>query len=188
MDDLRRMIFEAKRDNRAHELFGEQPEVERDASPLFPPPGRGVSYGCVVVDASRQRVLLRRPANGHNGFAWTFAKGMPDSGETPEETAVREAGEEYGRQVCLLAPIRQWFCGPKWANWFWLAEDCGERPGGFHWETEAVRWFTWSDAGNAIKETSVPHRRDRDLDILAAARALAGTGICPVSPAGAGMI
>jgi 8-oxo-dGTP pyrophosphatase MutT (NUDIX family) len=146
-----------------------------DASPDRPPPGRGVSYGCVVVDKERRQVLLRKPSHGHNGFAWTFAKGMPDPGEPPQQTALREAREEYGRQVRLLAPIPHWFAGPRWANWFWLAEDVELAPEGLHWETEAVQWFFWEEAVTALRQTCVPHRRDRDLEILAAARNVAQT-------------
>ena len=51
--------------------------------PLLPPPGRGVSYGCVLVDVGRTQVLLRKPHGGYLGYAWTFAKGIPEPGESP---------------------------------------------------------------------------------------------------------
>lgn len=139
-------------------------------NPNHPPPGKGVSYGCVIVDAARERVLLRRPSGGYLGYAWTFPKGMPDTDERPEVTAIREAREECGVEARLLAPLPQWFSGPTWANWFWLAEATGDSPARFHWETEAVRWCTWTEAEAAIRETTSAHRRDRDLAILAAAR------------------
>jgi 8-oxo-dGTP pyrophosphatase MutT (NUDIX family) len=142
-------------------------------SDLLHPPRRDVSYGCVLVDAARKKVLLRKPHGGHLGYVWTFAKGKPDEGESPEQTALRETREEYGRLASLLVPLPQWYYGPKWANWFWLAEDAGEAPDGLHWETEAVRWFTWDEAVKAIRQTGAEHRRDRDLEILAAARKLA---------------
>jgi 8-oxo-dGTP pyrophosphatase MutT (NUDIX family) len=123
-----------------------------------------------VVNADQCQVLLRKPTGGHGGFAWTFAKGMANPGETPEQTACREAKEEYGLEVRLLAPLQQWFAGQEWANWFWLAEAATETPGGFDWETEAVQWFGWDDAILAIRKTVVPHRRDRDLEILESAR------------------
>ena len=37
---------------------------------------------------------------------WALPKGTPDSGETLEETALRETREETGLQVEIEAPIR----------------------------------------------------------------------------------
>ena len=138
--------------------------------PRQPPPGRQVSYGIVLVDAAREQVFLRKPSGGFQGYVWTFAKGQPDAGESPEDTAVREAREEYGRLVRVIAPIPEWFGGTQWANAFWLAEDAGVYPPGFDWETEATQWFTWEAAVAALSATRVAYRRDRDVQILAAAR------------------
>jgi len=138
--------------------------------PRQPPTGDQVSYGIVLVDAARERVLLRKPTGGHLGYVWTFAKGQPDPGESPEDTAVREAREEYGRLVRVIAPIPEWFGGTAWANAFWLAEDAGPHAPGVDWETEATAWFTWDAALDALRETRVAYRRDRDVQILAAAR------------------
>jgi 8-oxo-dGTP pyrophosphatase MutT (NUDIX family) len=140
--------------------------------PRFPPAGHHVSYGIVLVDAARAQVLLRKPSGGFQGYAWTFAKGQPDPGESPEETSIREAREEYGRLVRVIAPIPQWFGGTQWANAFWLAEDAGPYAPGFDWETEATQWLTWDAAIHALGETRVAYRRNRDLQILAAAKAL----------------
>jgi 8-oxo-dGTP pyrophosphatase MutT (NUDIX family) len=140
--------------------------------PRTPPAGHAVSYGIVLVDTTRAQVLLRKPSGGFQGYAWTFAKGQPDPDESPEDTAIREAREEYGRLVRVIAPIPEWFGGTQWANAFWLAEDAGVYPPGFDWETEATQWFTWDAAVAALAETRVAYRRDRDLQILAAAKAV----------------
>jgi len=136
------------------------------------PPLSDRSFGTVVVDGTGQKVLLREPANHHCGYVWTFAKGGSGKDEGPGETAARESREEYGLAVELLRPIPRWFSGREWANFFFLARAGDAIPGGFHWETQAVRWFSWEEAEAAIALTTVSHRRNRDLEILAAARSV----------------
>jgi 8-oxo-dGTP pyrophosphatase MutT (NUDIX family) len=43
----------------------------------------------------------RRESNG----TWTLPKGTPEAGETTEQTALREVGEETGLTVRILAPF-----------------------------------------------------------------------------------
>lgn len=47
------------------------------------------AYGGVIFDTDGG-VLLREPANHKYGNVWTFSKGRPEPGETPDETALRE--------------------------------------------------------------------------------------------------
>ena len=57
------------------------------------------AYGGVVIDLAGQ-VLLREPAKrSRRPAGWTFAKGKPAPGETPEETALREVLEETGLTI-----------------------------------------------------------------------------------------
>ena len=56
------------------------------------------AYGVVIFNAKGQ-VLLREPSGHFGGYVWTFAKGRPDAGESPAETAVREAFEETGYRI-----------------------------------------------------------------------------------------
>lgn len=51
------------------------------------------AYGGVLIN-ERGEVLLREPSGHYGGHAWTFSKGHPDDGETPEVTALREVLEE----------------------------------------------------------------------------------------------
>jgi 8-oxo-dGTP pyrophosphatase MutT (NUDIX family) len=44
----------------------------------------------------KKRVLLRRPRGDFDGYVWTFPKGRPEPGETPELAALREVKEETG--------------------------------------------------------------------------------------------
>jgi 8-oxo-dGTP pyrophosphatase MutT (NUDIX family) len=40
-----------------------------------------------------------------SGQSWMLPKGTPDSGETVEQTALREVTEETGLEVRILAPV-----------------------------------------------------------------------------------
>lgn len=147
-------------------------------NPLMPPRPR-YSFGTVVVNDDANQVLLREPTNHHNGYVWTFAKGMPNPGETPEETALRESREEYGWDVSITKPIPHWFAGPLWANFFFLAHGVSQRPEGTCWETASVSWFSWTAAKEALALTLKPHRRERDFEILEAAQLMVeGKPLC----------
>jgi 8-oxo-dGTP pyrophosphatase MutT (NUDIX family) len=65
---------------------------------------RATSAGGVVhrtVDGTHEIVIVHRRAP----VLWALPKGTPDSGETIEETALRETREETGLAVELEAPI-----------------------------------------------------------------------------------
>src|SRR5829696_1633567 len=65
------------------------------------------SAGGIVVSANRERpslvVGMRR--RSRDAVTWTLPKGTPDPGETTEETALREVGEETGLEVRILEPL-----------------------------------------------------------------------------------
>lgn len=42
---------------------------------------------------------------GRDSVTWTLPKGTPDPGETTEQTALREVGEETGLEVRILEPL-----------------------------------------------------------------------------------
>jgi 8-oxo-dGTP pyrophosphatase MutT (NUDIX family) len=65
---------------------------------------RATSAGGVVhrsVDGRQEIVILHRRVP----VLWALPKGTPDSGETVEETALRETREETGLEVEIEAPI-----------------------------------------------------------------------------------
>ena len=47
----------------------------------------------------------RRRSLGRNGTTWTLPKGTPSDGESTEQTALREVGEETGLEVRIVAPV-----------------------------------------------------------------------------------
>jgi 8-oxo-dGTP pyrophosphatase MutT (NUDIX family) len=66
---------------------------------------RATSAGGVVhrtIDGRTQVALVHRRAP----VLWALPKGTPDSGETIEETALRETREETGLEVEIVQPLR----------------------------------------------------------------------------------
>jgi 8-oxo-dGTP pyrophosphatase MutT (NUDIX family) len=119
---------------------------------------REFSSGGVLVRRLRGRWMLAaiRPAGRPAGL-WALPKGQIDPGETGEQTALREIGEETGatgRSLGKLGDVRYWF------NWegervfkvvsFFLVRyesgKLGEIPAAFRHEVEEVRWLPLAEA------------------------------------------
>ena len=132
--------------------------------------GKLPAYGGVIVNGSGE-VLLRRPSNGFDGYAWTFAKGGPKHGQTPQEAALCEVLEETGWVCDIVAPISGWFDGGSTATRFFLMRPRRDT-GQFDSETEQVIWVPLAEARSRITETTNPGGRKRDLAVLDAAIAL----------------
>lgn len=134
------------------------------------PQGKKVAYGGVVFDPSG-KILLREPKNHFDGYVWTFAKGRPDPGEKPEQTALREVFEETGVRAKILSPIPGEFVGGTTINrYFLMSTEAGS--GGVSpddKETAAIRWVTPEEAYELIGLTSNITGRSRDRAVLAAA-------------------
>ena len=62
---------------------------------------------CALVDADGRVLLAKRPAGKSLAGLWEFPGGKVESGETPEETLIRELKEELGIDVtaACLAPL-----------------------------------------------------------------------------------
>lgn len=65
------------------------------------------SAGGVVVraEADRPSLVVGMRRRGRDGATWTLPKGTPDPGETIEQTALREVGEETGLEVRIVEPV-----------------------------------------------------------------------------------
>src|SRR5262249_36925049 len=128
------------------------------------------AYGGVVINPAGQ-VLLREPAQGYHGYAWTFAKGKPLVGESPGETALREVFEETGVPAKIPLKLPGSFDGSHTSNEYFLMSLI-EETGKFDSETAAVRWATREQAAELILGTVKPRRRRRDLRVLKMAYSL----------------
>ncbi len=122
------------------------------------------AYGGVVIDPAG-RVLLREPTNHYKGHVWTFAKGKPEPGEAPEQTALREVLEETGVRAQIILKIPGAFDGSTTSNEYFLmspVEDTGQH------DSETVRtvWVAKEEAQELIRLTVKPNRRRRDLRVL----------------------
>jgi 8-oxo-dGTP pyrophosphatase MutT (NUDIX family) len=137
------------------------------------PTGKKVAYGGVIFDAEG-RVLLREPKNHFDGYVWTFPKGRPDPGETPEAAALREVKEETGVVAVICFPIPNEFVGGTTINrYFVMTTEVG---GGYVHEndpeTASIRWASIEEARKLIELTKNPTGRKRDIAVLDAAVAL----------------
>jgi len=66
---------------------------------------RATSAGGVVHRSSPDGTIEIAIVHRRSPVLWALPKGTPDSGETTEETALRETREETGLEVELEAPI-----------------------------------------------------------------------------------
>ncbi len=125
------------------------------------------SYGGVLVSGGG-KVLLREPTGHYGDYAWTYAKGRPDAGESARETALREVREETGYTARILAPLTGRFGGTTSTTAFYLM-DARHPPAAFCKETASLRWASFKEARELIAQTTTKTGRERDLAVLDAA-------------------
>ena len=94
---------------------------------------------------------------GREAVTWTLPKGTPESGETVEETALREVAEETGLQVRIVEPLRAIeydFAQDgtrihKTVHYFLMAPTGGDLS--LHdVEFEKVRWVPFDEVGGLL--------------------------------------
>ena len=86
---------------------------------------------------------------------WALPKGTPETGETREQTAIREVTEETGLKVkpqCFIDSIQYWFVRPM-DGWrchktvlYYLMDSIGGDTSLHDNEFDEVRWFSVEDA------------------------------------------
>jgi 8-oxo-dGTP pyrophosphatase MutT (NUDIX family) len=118
----------------AFALLPETPAVNEPAFAL--PPGFRAAAGTVIVEDDG-RVWLVAPSNGFGGYRATFPKGRVDPGGTLQYTALREAFEESGlvvRLVAFLLDVRR----TQTYTRYYVARRVAGSPAAMGWETQAV--------------------------------------------------
>ena len=116
---------------------------------------------------------------------WTLPKGTPNLGETREQTAIREVGEETGLDVRITGPldsIEYWFVQRglrihKTVHYF-LMEPVGGSLDRHDHEFESVRWISFEEAQHALTFDT-----ERALVARAAAAIAAGDPVGRPGPA-----
>jgi len=92
-----------------------------------------------------------------DGVTWTLPKGTPQPGETAEQTAIREVGEETGLEVRITGPldsIEYWFVQRgtrihKTVHYFLMVPTGGDLARHDH-EFDQVRWLPFSEAPTVL--------------------------------------
>ena len=108
---------------------------------------RDVSAGGVIVRAGPRGYEVALVGRGHP-VRWGLPKGGLERGETVDRAAVREAQEETGLRVRLIAPlgdIEYWF-GTRGVRHhktvhFFLMEALGGDVKDHDWENDEAAWF-----------------------------------------------
>lgn len=108
---------------------------------------------------------------GRDSVTWTLPKGTPDPGETTEQTALREVGEETGLEVRIVGPlpsieydfVQDGTRIHKTVHYF-LMEPTGGDLARHDAEFERVRWVAFEEADGLLSFAT-----ERDL-VAAAAR------------------
>jgi 8-oxo-dGTP pyrophosphatase MutT (NUDIX family) len=126
-------------------------------------------------------------------LTWTLPKGTPNPGETREETAIREVGEETGLEVRItdvLNSIEYWFVQRgtrihKTVHYF-LMEPVGGDLSRHDHEFDQVRWVRFDQAPDLLTfetERSLVARAAEVVDPPSAARASTGHVTTTATPA-----
>jgi 8-oxo-dGTP pyrophosphatase MutT (NUDIX family) len=88
---------------------------------------------------------------------WTLPKGTPNPGETREQTALREVGEETGLEVRITGPldsidytfVQRGLRIHKTVHYFLMEPTGGDLARHDH-EFESVRWISFEDAQQSL--------------------------------------
>ena len=104
--------------------------------PFVPPEGMSAAAGAVVVEDDG-RVWLVAPSNRFGGYSATFPKGRADTGAGLHCTAIREAFEEAGLHVQLVAFLADSRRTLTYTRYY-IARRLGGTPAAMGWETQAV--------------------------------------------------
>jgi ADP-ribose pyrophosphatase len=132
------------------------------------------SAGGIVVrfEGAVPHFVVGRRKRERDGATWTLPKGTPITGETLEETALREVEEETGLKVRIVSPldsinytfVQRGLKIRKTVHYF-MMEPIGGDLGDHDHEFEEVRWIAFAQA-----PTLLSFETERGLVALAATR------------------
>lgn len=135
------------------------PSQRRDGAVARLRTATATSAGGIVVrqEAGRPSLVLGSRRRERDGRTWTLPKGTPKRGESTEETALREVGEETGLEVRITGPldsIEYWFVQSgtrihKTVHYF-LMEPVGGDLSRHDHEFDEVRWVDFEEAGSVL--------------------------------------
>jgi len=121
--------------------------------------GSATSAGGIVVrfDDGIPSLVVGARRRDRDMYTWTLPKGTPNAGETREQTALREVGEETGLEVRItdvLESIEYWFIQRgtrihKTVHYF-LMEPIGGDLARHDHEFDDVRWVTFDEASRIL--------------------------------------
>jgi len=145
---------------------------QSSSSATSAPSVKASAFGGVVFNDAG-KLMLREPTNHYGGYWWTFAKGRPNAGESPQEAALREVAEELGVEAEIVEPLPEIFRGDTSDTQFFLMRYV-RTVGDPHEETAQTRWVSFSEARELVMQSKTKTGRQRDLRVLdSAEKALA---------------
>lgn len=122
------------------------------------------SVGGVVLSGGA-KVLLREPTDHFGGYAWTFPKTAPQSGESPRDSAARAVREKTGYESMPRMSLPGQYAGLTSSTCYYVME-AAHPPSKPNWQTSSVRWASFYEARELIKQSMFAAGRDRDLAVL----------------------
>jgi 8-oxo-dGTP pyrophosphatase MutT (NUDIX family) len=155
------------------------------------------SAGGIVIRESdgRPQLVIGRRRRERDSSTWTLPKGTPVPGETLEQTAVREVGEETGLRVRITGPldsihyrfVQSGTRISKTVHYFLMEPIGGDLVNHDH-EFDEVRWLDFAEAQSLLTFETERALVTRAGRVLAAADAAGGPSSGgPVEPDSAGI-
>ena len=126
------------------------------------------AYGGIVCDGFGY-VLLVAPQDHFGGYTYTFPKGKPRHGESPQQTALRKVREKTGIEASIDESVPGVYEGDTSRTSFFLMSSHRDTGHFDESATGSIRWVRFSEAPSLIRKTENPRGRRRDLAVLGAA-------------------